>query len=422
MKYLLAVLLLPLIGQANAQSEQLTLAKCYELARENYPEIAKLKLIAQSAEFDIEHANKAYLPQVNFSALASYGPYDVKSDQANIDFTNSSIGMQASVNQTIYNGGQTRYQKQKTRAEAELNAQSVEVNLYHVKHRVNELYFAILLMDAQLAQNKVNSATIETQVAKMEASVANGVALQNMLDELKAELLHMQMRQTEYETSKAGYLQMLSLFIGEEVNNSQRLMMPETIVNTPSFNKRPEMQALELQRNLINIQQRQLRSSYTPTLSAYANGGASLIDAKLSGLGINQEINGQMTNWSVGARLNWSLSGLYNNSAKRKKMAIQAQLIDVDKQSFLRAANLDLTKEKENINKYKLLLAQDDEMISLRASVVQAAEAQLEHGVITMHEYIQKANAEHLARENKILHQIQLLQAQYKQGFIGGSY
>jgi len=46
----------------------------------------------------------------------------------------------------------------------------------------------------------------------------------------------------------------------------------------------------------------------------------------------------------------------------------------------------------------------------------------MENGVITTHEYIQKVNTESIAKQNKILHQIQLLQAKYNQKFITGNY
>ena len=42
-----------------------------------------------------------------------------------------------------------------------------------------------------------------------------------------------------------------------------------------------------------------------------------------------------------------------------------------------------------------------------------AAAAQLENGVLSAHDYINQVNAEDQARQSLILHQTQLLQAQY---------
>jgi len=43
---------------------------------------------------------------------------------------------------------------------------------------------------------------------------------------------------------------------------------------------------------------------------------------------------------------------------------------------------------------------------------------QLDNGVITTHEYLQKINAQHLAQQTLQLHQIQLIQAQENQKLI----
>lgn len=95
--------------------------------------------------------------------------------------------------------------------------------------------------------------------------------------------------------------------------------------------------------------------------------------------------------------------------------------VEADRETFLFNTKLELTRQDENINKFTELIKQDDEAIALRSSVAKAAGAQLNNGVITTHEYIQKVNAEHLARQNKILHQVQLLQAKYNQKFITGN-
>jgi hypothetical protein len=55
----------------------------------------------------------------------------------------------------------------------------------------------------------------------------------------------------------------------------------------------------------------------------------------------------------------------------------------------------------------------DDAIINLRESVKKASAAQLENGVLSAHDYITEVNAEDQARQNRILHEMQLLQAQY---------
>lgn len=51
---------------------QLTLDACHRQARENYPLIRQYGLIEQAAQYNVDNASKAYLPQVSLSGKVSY--------------------------------------------------------------------------------------------------------------------------------------------------------------------------------------------------------------------------------------------------------------------------------------------------------------------------------------------------------------
>ena len=99
---------------------------------------------------------------------------------------------------------------------------------------------------------------------------------------------------------------------------------------------------------------------------------------------------------------------------------INRQSLDINKETFLINTNLALLQQNAEIKKYTELMEQDDAVVLLRAAVVQSAKAQLANGVITVHEYIAKLNAENLARQMRILHHLQLLQAQYNYKITSG--
>jgi len=56
----------------------------------------------------------------------------------------------------------------------------------------------------------------------------------------------------------------------------------------------------------------------------------------------------------------------------------------------------------------------------LKQQVKEAAKAQLENGVITANDYLREVNAEDQARQSRITHQLQLLQAQINYQTISG--
>ena len=85
----------------------------------------------------------------------------------------------------------------------------------------------------------------------------------------------------------------------------------------------------------------------------------------------------------------------------------------MQKETFLFNTNLTQKQQDSDIGKYIELVKKDDAIIGLRESVKKAASAQLENGVLSAHDYLTEVNSEDQARQNRILHQMQLLQAQY---------
>ena len=116
-----------------------------------------------------------------------------------------------------------------------------------------------------------------------------------------------------------------------------------------------------------------------------------------------------------GARLTIPLSGLYTLKRDRGLLELNRRTIDLQKDVFLFNTNFALSQQNEEITKLRALIRSDEEIIALRGSVKNAASAQLENGVITSNDYLREVNAEDAARQNKILHSIQLLMASYNQ-------
>lgn len=413
-----------LIAFSYANAQSITLEECHQLAKENYPEINKLDLIAKTSEYDLQNANKRYLPQLNLSGQATYqsqimdygdllggaslpvgfNPPILSKDQYKI---------QGEVSQLLYDGGNTKNKKELINATKELQKQSIETNLYAINSRINNIYFSVLLMDAQLKQNELNKANLQTQLQKTEVALKNGVAFRSNLEELQAEIVNIEMAGTEYQSNRIAYLKMLSVFIGKELSDATPLVLPESDFLPATIN-RPELKTFEFQKAIYDIQKKELRSGYLPQVNAFFQGayGKPTLNVLANNFGP----------WYVtGLRFTWSLGNLYTLSNKKNTLILNQQMVDTDRATFLRNRYLDLVQQDEQVKKYNNLIRQDEEVIALRISVTKSAEAQLNNGVITTHEYIQKVNAEHLAKQTKILHEIQLLQAKYNQKFITGN-
>ena len=291
------------------------------------------------------------------------------------------------------------------RANEQIQQQSLEVNLNTLKERVTQIYFSVLLMNEQLKQNEIRKTDLQGALNKANAAYANGTAFRSNVDELKAAIINTDMTAITFRANRKAFMNMLALLIGQPVDESTVLTLPEQLPVTPGI-KRPELKQFDLQKKSFDIQEQQLRSAYTPKLSAFAQGAYGRPTLNI----IKNEFGPW---WVAGVRLNWSLGSLYSLKNNKNILNINRQSLDIDKETFLFNTRITLSQQNADIKKYNDLLEQDNAVIELLTAVVQSAKAQLDNGVITVHEYIAKLNEENLAKQARIVHNIQLLQAQY---------
>jgi outer membrane protein TolC len=413
---LVGLLTIP-VGLMAQVGQLLTIEDCYTLAKQNYPLIKQRALIQKTSAYSVENAAKGYLPQLTLSGQATY-------QNQTVDFSESALGavippnvalpkiskdqykVTGQVDQLIYDGGAIKYTQEARRTDAAIQEQNLEVSLYALRERVNQLFFGIALIDEQLKQTDLRKADIQSGVDKTQGALTNGTAFRSSLNELKAELIRADQATTELKASRRAYVTMLGALINLSLNDSTVFVRPQPITLSVQVN-RPELTLYENQKRIYDVQEKQLQAAYRPKVSAFfqENYGRPTFNI------INNTFD---FFWIGGIRLNWSLSSLYTTHRNDVQLlAINRQNVDVQRETFLFNTNLSLAQQSSEVQKYQDLIAQDNQIVDLRASVKNSANAQLQNGVITSHDYINQVNAENEARQNLILHQIQLLQAQY---------
>ncbi|SHG41098.1 Outer membrane protein TolC [Chryseolinea serpens] len=403
-----ALLLASLAGQA----QSLTLDECYAMAEQNYPLIQQRELIGKSKEYSLSNASKGYLPQLAINGQATYQsdvtriPFDTPGSRAPL-ISKDQYKIYGEATQALYDGGVIREQQANLEVNAKIDEQKLEVELYKLKDRVNQLFFGALMIGEQLKQNDLLIQDLQNGIAKTDAAVANGTALKSSLNVLKAELLKARQRAVELNATRVAYTDMLGLFMNRSLGDSAVLVKPAAPVVEQEI-RRPEMQLYAYQDQSTEVQYKMLAARNRPKLSLFLQSGfgrpaLNMLDNTLKGYYLG------------GIRLNWSLAGLYTNKGDRALIDLNKRNIDVQRRTFLFNTNMTLQQQNREAAKYQQLLASDDEIIALRVSVKNAASAQLENGVIDTNDYLREVNAQDQAQQNKILHEIQFLLAQYNQ-------
>ena len=404
----------------NAQNiSNISLSKAYELAKQNYPLVKQRGLIKQTAGINISNLSKGYLPQVTVSGQATYQSEvtEIKVPIPGIDIeppAKDQYRLLADVNQLVYDGGVIKQQQNIQQLNENVEQQKIEVELYKVKERINQLYLGVLFLDEQLKQVDLVKEDLNTGIKKVEAQVNNGVAFKSNLNVLKAELLKAEQRKIELKASRKGLTDVLSLFINQALDENVLLEKPAVITTVLSTDiQRPELNLYSSQEKLLSSQNKLIDSKNLPKASVFAQGGYGRP-------GLNFLKNDFDFYYTTGVRLTWALNGLYTQKKEKQLVEVNKKIVDVQKETFLLNTNTALKQQQSEVDKLQQLIATDAEIIDLRESVKVAAKAQLENGVISANDYLREVNAEDQVRQSLITHQIQLLQAQINYQTISG--
>ena len=410
MKKILCLLIL-MCGYFSSNA-QLTLDDCQKKAHENYPVIKRYGLIEQSKQYNLSNDAKGYLPQLQVNARATY-----QSEVVSLPIKLPGVIVptlpkdqyQAVVDlsQVVWDGGMISSQKQVIQANSEVESRQLEVEMYALEDRVNQMYFGIILFDNRLEQNRVFREELERNYKTVSEYLKNGVANQADLDAVRVEQLNAEQTQTQLQSTRIAYMEMLSIMIGERINQNVVFTKPVDDFNVLSpTNNRPELLLFEAQKELFDSQKAVIKSSYMPKLGLFVQGG-------MGRPGLNMLSNSWDPFYMAGVRLNWNFSSLYTKNNDIHKIEINKNVVDTQRELFLYNISLMENRQNADIKRIRDLMKQDDEIIALRENIRKSMEAKVANGTGTVTDLMREMSLEDLARQTKIAHEIDLLTAIY---------
>lgn len=408
------LMLLPILVQAQA----VTLDECQQLAQENYPLIKQYDLIRQTTDYTVNNISKGWLPQISAMAQATY-----QSDVMTLpDPLHTMLGQQGfnvkglrkdqyrigiDLNQTVYDGGLISGQKNVARLEGEVQTAQTTTDLYTIRQRVNDIYFGILLLDEKIQLNKDLQTLLQSNLDKLNSMLSNGIAMQSDVNVVRAEKLKAEQQETELASSRKSLMDMLAVFIGKDITE---LAMPQDIIVPTESNNRPELHLFDTQIELANAQESLLNARLLPKLSVFAQGyygypGYDQFDAMFSR---DWKLNGM-----IGVRLSWNIGALYTRKNDRSKLNTRRCLVESARETFLFNNHLLEIQQTDGIAKYRQMITDDHEIVTLRSDVRQSAESRLEHGIIDTNNLLQEITRENQSRIDLSTHTILMLKESY---------
>ena len=398
-----------------------TLQECQQAAERNYPLIRQYGLIEQTTALTVENIGKAWLPQVTATAQATYQS-DVPAwpDQMQTVYQQLGLNMKGlrkdqyrvgiDVSQTVYDGGMISSQKEIAREQGKVQAAQNDVTLYSVRKRVNEMYFALLMLDKQIELNKDLQELLGGNERKLQSMVKGGTAAESDWMNVKVERLNAAQKGESLESQRRMLQNVLSAFCGIEVRNVTKPAASNVATTRSNASERPEMQLFNAQLSLANAQEKALDAALKPRLGVFAQGyygypGYNMFEDMMSH---KWSLNGM-----VGARLTWNIGALYTRKNDKAKIQMQRDITETNRETFIFNNNLEQIQQSEEIQRYRKLMEQDEEIITLRQSVRKAAESKLSHGIIDVNDLVREINQENAARLQLSMHETEMLKQIY---------
>ena len=388
----------------------LTLDECYKAARENYPLVRQYNLIELSREFTVENAAKGYYPQLSFSASATYQsdvtelPFDIDGVDFGLDKDQYQLVLE--LQQTVWDGGAIKSEKEQVRAQSDADSRQLDVTMYALNNSVNQLYFGILLIDAQIEQNRLLQELLARNHSQVAAYLEQGVANQADLDAVEVEQIEAAQTEGELHVNRRAYVDVLALLTGLKLTADVFLVKPLGEVPTVGGNNRPELALYDAQRRQIKVKEKGLTAQYMPRLgvfaqSAYGDPGLDILKGGFEFYCV------------AGIKLSWTIDGLYTRHNDKRLLDLNRSDIDVEEAAFLLNNRMEEAQHSRTVERLEMLMENDDEIIRLRTSIRQSAEAKVANGTLSVTEMLREVTAEDQARQAKAIHEVQRLQAIY---------
>jgi outer membrane protein TolC len=401
---------LMLSGAVSGQST-ITLFECQHMAREHAPRLADLEMVRQMGFARMEQAGTSWYPSLDLNGKLSY-----QSDVVTVALTDPTIpvsfpevphdqyGVNIDITQNIFDGGISHSRKVYEESMMEADLQQVEVDLYGLKGKVNQFYFAILVLQENRQNLEIQLENLEARHGVVEIAVTNGTLQETDLHVIEVEELKVKQSLIEVESRRQSFMDALRILCGEEINDDTKLEIPQFEgVEAPGWN-RPEFRLFDLKQAAMESGKELAGKKRMPVLYAFGQTGYGKP-------GYNMLSEKWDYYYMVGAGIRWKIWDWSNSAREKQMIGYQQQILENQRTSFDREMESLLVQEEARVEQYRKTLEMDRRVLELQERISQQAVVRLENGTITATDYITELNKTNLARITLATHQVLLLQS-----------
>jgi len=401
-------------------AQTISIDECVRLARENYPSVAQYGILDKVRHLNLSNLSKAWLPQGSVAAQVSW-QNDVAAlpdvltgilaqhgvDYPGLDKTQYRVGID--VAQQIWDGGTVSANKKAIEAETVVERTSLDVQLYDVEGRVEEIYFSLLLLNERISRTDKYIVLVDSTFRQVRSMVANGVAMQSDCDQIEAKLLTLRQQKSQLVATSGSIRRVLEIFIGEPVGQ-RVLVLPSENPSEYQADIHPQLRLFDNRLAYLSAREAEIKSTVIPTVGAFASGYYGYP-------GYNMFKNMQSRNMSfnlmVGVKVAWNFSSLYTRKNSLNKLHLQRNQVEIERAAFNFNNSIAMSESVGQIAALRDIMRNDERIVQLRHSVMMAAQSQLNNGIIDATTLLTIITDKEIAENDLTQHRIELVKAIY---------
>lgn len=420
MKRFLSYLVLTFLMGLNGYAAELTIDECVSLARGNYPAVAQYGLLEKVKQLNLSNVSKAWLPQGSVSAQVSWQNdvaalpevlTNILSQQGvaypGLDKTQYRVGLD--VSQQIWDGGKTKADREAIATGNTVERTALDLQLYDVEGRVEEIYFSILMMNERISQCDKTITLVDSTLGQVSSMYANGVAMKSDCDQIEAKLLTLRQQKARLTSTLGSIRRILEIFIGESIGE-RTMPLPAEEFTLKDEGRHPQLRLFDDRIANLTAQEAGVKASVMPTVNAFASGYYGYPGYNMFK---NMQSGDLSFNFMIGLKVAWNFGSLYHRGNSLNKLQLQRSQVETERATFNFNNEMAISESLGQIAALRELMRDDERIVELRNSVIRAARSQLDNGILDATALLAKITDSELAENEMAQHHIELVKAIY---------
>ena len=408
----------PLLTAAAQQptSDTLRLGAALTSALQRDPRARELDLLMAQSRLRQKSLSAETRPSLTVESMAQYQsdvphiPFALPAGQLVPTPPNDTYDAHLNAQQRLYDPALAPRRAVEDAQLAESQAR-LRVSLFGLRQNVNDVFFASLRAQTQMAELETTITDLEAQARVAETRVRLGAALPSEELALRAELLRRRQSVAEFAATRRASLEVLADLTGKPLDSVNVLGTPDLAAEVArarsSLNDvraRAEYEQFARTRNLLSQQELARAAQDKPRVSAYARVGYGQP-------GINPLNDGFDSYWLAGVQLQWTPWTWGTTSREREVLVLQRQIVSAEEQNFTDNLRRSVALDLASIDRLAATLAADDDIVALRERIAVETRVRFGEGVVTSAEYVDRETDVLSARISRASHRVELAQA-----------